>query len=117
LVALKEEDPAKREAMFAAVELRLQSEQARRAGRDTHRDRGRGGRTMSPIARRVSRLEDTTGVREPRHPRHVVQIIVEPEEDEGDVIARYRTDHPETPEDVFLIVRKIVVPQHREVGP
>jgi hypothetical protein len=43
--------------------------------------------------------------------------IVEPEEDEGDVLVRYRTDHPETPEDVFLIVRKIVVAQHREVGP
>jgi hypothetical protein len=71
---------------------------------------------MSHIAGRVSRLEDATGVREPRHPRHVAQIIVEPEEDEDDVIARYRTDHPETPGDVFFIVRKIVVPQQRE-GP
>ena len=68
---------------------------------------------------RVIRLEEFVDnrVREPRHPRHVVQIIVKPEEDEDDVLARYRTNHPETPEDVFFIVHKIVVPQHREVGP
>jgi hypothetical protein len=68
---------------------------------------------------RVIRLEKFVDnrVRELRHPRHVVQIIVEPEKDEDDVIARYRTDHPETPEDVLLIVHKIVVPRHREVGP
>jgi hypothetical protein len=67
---------------------------------------------MSHIARRVSRLEDAAGVGEP--PRPVVQIIVRPEEAEDDVTARWRAEHPDAPEDIFWIVRKIVRPQHRE---
>ena len=63
------------------------------------------------IERRVSRLEDAAGIKTPRHPRHVARVIVKPEEAEDDVIARWRAEHPEAPEDVFFIVRKFVRPQ------
>jgi hypothetical protein len=65
---------------------------------------------------RVSRLEDATGVKD-EPPRYFAQIIVQPEEADDDVIARWRAEHPEAPENVFFIVRKIVCPLHREVTP
>jgi hypothetical protein len=68
---------------------------------------------MSQIARRVARLEDAV---KDEPPPPVVQIIVQPEEAEDDVIARYRLAHPEAPEDIFWIVHKIVRPQQCEVG-
>jgi hypothetical protein len=71
---------------------------------------------MSQIARRVSRLEDAAGVKNER-PRYFARIIVEPEESEDDVKARWRAEHPDAPKDIFWIVCKIVCPQHREAGP
>jgi hypothetical protein len=71
---------------------------------------------MNHIARRVERLEDAAGVKD-KPPRYVAQIIVQPEEAEDDVIARYRSEHPEAPENIFFIVRQIVCPQHREATP
>ena len=70
---------------------------------------------MSHIVRRVSRLEDAAGVRD-KPPRSVVRIIVKPEEDEDDMLARWRAEHPAAPEDVFFIVRKLVSPQREAVA-
>ena len=67
---------------------------------------------MTNIARRLAQLEKAVC---PAAPSPTwVQIIVRPEEDKDDVIARWRAEHPEAPEDVSFIIHKIVRPQRRE---
>jgi hypothetical protein len=59
------------------------------------------------LTRRVAALEAKTTPAEPP-PTTWVQIIVQPDETEEEVKARYTAEHPEMPTSVCWLIRKIV---------